>query len=413
MAKTVVGLFDNMTEAQGAVEELTAAGLSRNDISIIAGNEAGRHQEYVAGEEHEEHGRGSAVGKGAGIGAAVGGGFGLIAGLTSLAIPGFGAVIAAGPIAAALTGAGIGAVAGGVIGGLTSAGVSKEDAEYFAEGVRRGGVLVTVRADDDMADAAASIMDNHNAQDVQKKAAEWRAAGWQPGMTTTDTASTRQSTPRRAATTQSTALRAEQTVPVVEEQIQVGKRSVLKGGVRIYTHTTEQPVEETVTLRDENVKVDRKRVDRPVTTTDREAFKDSTIELTETTEQPVVSKSTRVVEEVSATKQVSQREQKVRDTVRKQEVEVTPVGSTNVHDNDYPRDFETRYVGQGYRYADYEPAYQYGSTCAMDERYRNREWHVIEPEVRRDWEARGVGPWEKFKDSIRYGWDRVRGRKAA
>jgi stress response protein YsnF len=411
MAKTVVGLFDNMTEAQGAVEDLTAAGLSRSDISIIAGNEQGKYQEYVGGEPHER--KGNAAGKGAGIGAVVGGGFGLAAGLASLAIPGFGAVIAAGPIASLLTGAGIGAVAGGIIGGLTSAGVSKEDAEYFAEGVRRGGILVTVKADDDMADAAASVMDNHNAQDVQKKAAEWRAAGWQPGVTTAESASTRQSTPRKAEVTQKTGMRAEQTVPVVEEQVHVGKRPVLKGGVRIYTHTTEQPVEETVTLRDENVKVDRKRVDRPVTAADRDAFKESAIELTETTEQPVVSKTTRVVEEVSATKEISQREQKVRDTVRKQDVEVTPVGSTNVQDNDYRRDFETRYVGQGYRYADYEPAYQYGSTCATDDRYRNRDWQAIEPDVRRDWETRGVGPWEKFKDSIRYGWDRVRARKAA
>ena len=114
-------------------------------------------------------------------------------------------------------------------------------------------------------------------------------------------------------------------------------------------------------------------------------------------------------------KDVSEREQKVRDTVRKQDVEVTPVGGSRVgeYDTEFRRDFETRYAGQGYKYETYQSAYQYGSTCAMNERFRNRDWTTIEPQVRRDWEARGVGPWEKFKDSIRYGWDRVRGRKAA
>lgn len=113
----------------------------------------------------------------------------------------------------------------------------------------------------------------------------------------------------------------------------------------------------------------------------------------------MISKTTRVVEEVSAHKDVSEREQKVRDTVRRQDVEVTPVGASRVgeYDNEFRRDFETRYAGQGYKYENYQPAYQYGSTCALDERYRNRDWTTIEPEVRRDWEARRIGPWEKVQ----------------
>ena len=95
-----------------------------------------------------------------------------------LAIPGIGPIIAAGPIVATLSGAGVGAVAGGLIGGLTDIGVSRTDAEYYAESVRRGGALVTVRADDSRADRAADIMREHGAIDIERRAEQWRDRGW-------------------------------------------------------------------------------------------------------------------------------------------------------------------------------------------------------------------------------------------
>ena len=107
-----------------------------------------------------------------------GGAAGLAASLMGLAIPGIGPIIAAGPIVATLSGAGVGAVAGGLIGGLTDMGVSKTDAEYYAESVRRGGALVTVRADDSRADRAADIMREHGAVDIEQRAEQWRERGW-------------------------------------------------------------------------------------------------------------------------------------------------------------------------------------------------------------------------------------------
>jgi hypothetical protein len=95
-----------------------------------------------------------------------------------LAIPGIGPIIAAGPIVATLSGAGVGAVAGGLIGGLTDMGVSKTDAEFYAESVRRGGALVTVRADDSRAERAADIMRDHGAVDIERRAEQWRERGW-------------------------------------------------------------------------------------------------------------------------------------------------------------------------------------------------------------------------------------------
>jgi hypothetical protein len=115
---------------------------------------------------------------GAVTGGVVGGAAGLAASLAGLAIPGIGPIIAAGPIVSLLTGAGVGAVAGGLIGGLTDMGVPQSDAEYYAEAVRRGGALVTVRADDRRADRAAEIMRAHGAIDIERRAERWRERGW-------------------------------------------------------------------------------------------------------------------------------------------------------------------------------------------------------------------------------------------
>jgi hypothetical protein len=120
----------------------------------------------------------SGAATGAVTGGVVGGAAGLAASLMGLAIPGIGPIIAAGPIVATLTGAGVGAVAGGLIGGLTDMGVSKADAEYYAESVRRGGALVTVRADDSRAERAAEVMREHGAIDIERRAERWRERGW-------------------------------------------------------------------------------------------------------------------------------------------------------------------------------------------------------------------------------------------
>jgi uncharacterized protein YidB (DUF937 family) len=261
--RTVAALFDDFESANKAASKLEAAGIPRDQISVIAGNESGRYEKYVGGTG--EVGKG--IAGGAGAGAAIGGGLGLVAGLMALAIPGFGPVIAAGPIAAALTGAGIGAAAGGLIGGLKNAGVSGEDAEYYAEGVRRGGVLLTVRTTETLANKAVDILDSAGAVDVEEKASEWRASGWAPKQT---------------ARTGMKDMKGDRKLDVVQEEIEVGKREVGRRGVRIYSEVTEHPVEKQVHLRDEQIHVDRRAADRPATPGDLDAFREGQIELTET-----------------------------------------------------------------------------------------------------------------------------------
>jgi stress response protein YsnF len=393
--RTVAGLFDSMTAAQQAMETLERAGVPRSDISVIAGNESGKYKDYVK----EGGDTGKSPAKGAAKGAGIGGGLGLLAGLAAVAIPGVGPVIAAGPLVAALTGAGIGAAAGGLIGALANAGIPEADAQLYSDEIRRGGVLVIVRTREDHVDQVADILADAGARDVNEQS----GAG---GSIRAGSRESTTSTGERAAGARGER-RGEKSVPIIEEELQVGKRDVRRGGVRVYSHITERPVEEQVRLRDETVKVDRRRADRPATEADLRSFEEGTIELTETDEEPVVVKTARVIEEVVISKDVDERTETVRDKVRRNDVEVDRIDQGD--DTAFRRDFESRYKGQG-SYDEYEPAYRYGRECAANPQYQNTDWSKIEPQVRRDWESKGRGSWERFKDSIRSGWERARGR---
>lgn len=175
MARTVIGLYDRLEDAQNAVSELVSAGFSRENISIVAADTEGKFKTYV-GAPGEDAGEGAATG--AGVGAAVGGLGGLLIGLGALAIPGIGPVLAAGPIASALIGAGVGAVTGGLIGALVDAGVPEEQANLYAEGVRRGGTLVKVITPEDRANEANQIMNRFNPIDIDQRATTWRSEEW-------------------------------------------------------------------------------------------------------------------------------------------------------------------------------------------------------------------------------------------
>jgi hypothetical protein len=176
MVKTIIGSFDSFNDAHDVANDLRAAGFLDSDISIVANNAAGDYREDARVADRDE---GSATAKGAVTGAVVGGGAGLAASLAGLAIPGIGPIIAAGPIVATLAGAGTGAVAGGLIGGLVDLGVPENDAQYYAEAVRRGGALVTVRADESRSDEVAGILRQHGAIDIEDRVERWRESGWE------------------------------------------------------------------------------------------------------------------------------------------------------------------------------------------------------------------------------------------
>ena len=176
MTQTVTALYDTYDDAIAAMNALEEAGFSASDISIVSNNADNRYNR-----DHTAHAAEDA-GKGAGIGAVVGGVGGLLTGLGLIAIPGVGPVVAAGWLVATAVGAAGGAVvggaAGGLVGSLTSAGVSEHDANFYAEGVRRGGTLVAARVPDGQAPLAREIMERYRWVDPAVRGAAYRQSGW-------------------------------------------------------------------------------------------------------------------------------------------------------------------------------------------------------------------------------------------
>jgi hypothetical protein len=181
MTTTISRLYDNYADAQGAVARLEAAGVPHSDISIVANNSEGWFSGNGKGKvDRDRDGtddRAEGAGTGAGIGAGLGGTAGLLAGLGLLAIPGLGPVVAAGWLAATAAGAAAGAATGGIIGALTQAGFTDEDAHTYAEGIRRGGTLVTARVADGDRSRLDSVL-NQSAINLTERRAGWQKAGW-------------------------------------------------------------------------------------------------------------------------------------------------------------------------------------------------------------------------------------------
>lgn len=183
MTKTVSGLFDDYDDALTATNKLQALDISRENISLVANNSDERYGKHDGATTHAD---GSEVGKdaagGAGIGAVLGGGAGALAGLGLLAIPGIGPVVAAGWLASTALGVAAGAVAGGAAGGIVGAmtedGVPENEAHVYAEGVRRGGTLVSARVPDDQVAEAQAILDEHRRVDWTAREQDYRAGGW-------------------------------------------------------------------------------------------------------------------------------------------------------------------------------------------------------------------------------------------
>jgi uncharacterized protein (TIGR02271 family) len=198
-------------------------------------------------------------------------------------------------------------------------------------------------------------------------------------------------------------------IPVVQEELKIGKREVQRGGVRVFSRVVETPVNESVNLREEHVSVERHAVDRPLTAGDKTAFKEQSIEMREKSEEAVVQKSARVVEEVVVGKQATQRQQNIKDSVRHTEVQVESLGAQD-DDTYFRNDWKTNYSSLGGTYDDYAPAYSYGSKMRSDTRYQNRQWDDVESDLRSDWESTnkgGASTWEKMKAAVRRGWDKI------
>ncbi|MDB5415797.1 MAG: hypothetical protein JWR10_4132 [Rubritepida sp.] len=217
--------------------------------------------------------------------------------------------------------------------------MSDEDRPAYAEGVRRGGVVVSAQVDEGQSERAMDVFEQYGAVDLDSREKEWRQSGWEgshesapmatpaSGMGTTASPLAAPASPvaapasPMAASDASVSGREEQAIPIIQESLRVGKRQVEGGRVRVRSYVVETPVTEEVTLRHEHVDVQRRPVDRALTSAE-EAFQERSIVATEHSEEVVIAKEARVTEELVIHKDVGERVETVHETVRRQDVEI-------------------------------------------------------------------------------------------
>ncbi|MGB3780603.1 MAG: YsnF/AvaK domain-containing protein [Tunicatimonas sp.] len=240
MSHTVVGIFNNVVDAEKAVDHLLSNGFSRGHIDIADHTDRDGYTD-----EHRDRDSDS-------------------------------------------------------IGGFFSSlfGGDSDDSRYHAEAASKGSVVTVHAQSKDEAERAADILDDYGTIDANQRA---------------------------GARTETANLDADAKIDVVEEELEVGKRKVDTGGVRVRSRIVERPVEESIRLRSEHVDVERRPVNRKASEADLANFKEGTIEMTETAESAVVSKDARVVEEIHVDKTVEEHDEVIKDTVRSTEVDVEKV----------------------------------------------------------------------------------------
>jgi uncharacterized protein (TIGR02271 family) len=430
MQHTIAAVFDQQSQAQQAIDDLVASGFSRDTVSLTQSNATAK--EVVKSEDEK-------------------------LGSNDLSATGEDTTM-------------MGSIKHFFSGLFGNDPVGARDADLYSTAVMNGHFVLTVRVpDDNLVDRATEVLDRHSPLDIDEQANKWKSGGWSAAdsMRQSPIAGQQASAPASMQdagsmtglqNTGSTAglrdtgstsslqdagiggaigggagsgsamgatpgaipgAEATRAIPVIEEELRVGKREVQRGGVRVYSRTVETPVQESVNLREETVSVERRPVNQPVSAADLAALKDTTIEMRETVEEPVVEKVARVVEEVVVGKEVSQHQQQVTDTVRHTEVNVeqlTPgttaasaAGSRVAGDDAYYRShWNSNFASAGGSYDDYAPAYQYGESLAGNEQNKGRRWDELEPGARSNWESKHSGSaWEKMKDAVRHGWDRM------
>lgn len=265
--QTVIGAFDTYAQAQKAEQRLIRDGFDRGDVTIEPGDPT---QKAVPGTVHGDGGRGDNEPQGK-----IGHFFAELFGTSDM---------------------------------------HRHHSETYQEAVRRGSFVVVVDAENDaQAEKAALNLHEAGAIDVDERAQQWRDEGWSGGQQL-----------RGGQAPQGKGQQG--TLDVVEEHLDVGKRSLDRGGVRVVERISEKPVREVVRLREEHAVIERRPVDRPVQPGEMDMFREGTLEVREMAEEPVVAKTARVVEEVRVGKEVKEREQVIEDKVRRKDVDVQRMG---------------------------------------------------------------------------------------
>jgi stress response protein YsnF len=276
MAQTVVGFFDDAAEAQRAVEQLVSNGFDRSRIDVSSGNNRGALSTSSTSSDpdniHDSRDSDN--------------------GVTRFFKNLFGD--------------------------------DDDEADRYSRVGMQSNSIVTVHAQSaDEAERAADLLDDYGAINVNERASQYGNTGVSSDSDRTSAYSDTNRSNMGNSTDSDT------TINRIEENLEVGKRTVESGGVRVRSRIVERPVEESIRLREERVTVERNPVDRVADRSELANFEERDIELTERAEVPVVNKEARVVEEIRLNKDVQEREETIRDTVRSTEVDVENLSGNN------------------------------------------------------------------------------------
>lgn len=390
--KTVVGMFTDVGEAQRTFEELSRLGFGPRDISVVT-----RSIEAAGNERFR---------------------------LSAIDAPDAGRISASGPIAAAL-----GRRQAGLAGTLREAGVSTALAEHYATAVRQGATLESVVVEDRDADRVVEIMKRHAAQfgagdRVDDRQPSERGTGAMPAVAAgaVGTAGATGAIGAAKAAVSATVERAkeavaeklgrdeptrtrsideDQYIPVMREELKVGKRGVERGAVHVDVRIIERPVSEHITLREEHIDIERRPADR-APRADEALFRGGQLDITESGEEAIVSKEVRVVEEIRLHKVVTEHDEVISDKLRSTDVNIDELAGER---KAYRAHFDA--LGTKTSFEDDLPAYELGRSLRGSS---NQRWEEIEATARQHWEAKRPGTWERYRDGIRYAWSRARAR---
>ena len=309
---------------------------------------------------------------------------------------------------------------------MTGLGVPEDDADDYATKIEKGQSLVMVRCESDaeIERAQAVIEPTRDRADVESRTGGRAPHGQtEPPHGEEMTAESGDGT-KRSQLDESGPEKHEQKVrqepagdkeqiQATEEELHVGKRSEETGGVRVTKETTEEEVEEEISLREEDVKVERRDVDRPLKEGEH-AFEEEEIEVSESREEPMIEKESRVREEVTVNKETEEHPETIRETVRKEHINVEDLArKANPRFEQFEPQlrahYQENYSDSEHDFDEYSRGYRYGMALAESDRNRGNDWNDIEADAGRRWDNQESTRWDDFKDAVRHGFQRIRG----
>ena len=268
--------------------------------------------------------------------------------------------------------------------------VPEPDVNIYLEGVRRGGTIITAYGPDSSVARAAEIMSGYKMINIKKRGTELEAV--------------------RRDLKLSDPAKNDNVLEVIEEELQADNEIVERGRMRIYSVPTQREVQQDLRLRDETLRVRRRPVNRSVKA-NHDLFRERSFEMVEMDEIAKVGKTARVVEEVSLGKEVVDKVETIKETLRRQDVQVEEIPALRPfaeYDGDFRNFFTRNLANSGVTYENLFPAFHYGYNLATREPFRSSPWIAVEADSRRIWEEKNPGTWDKNKAVIKYAWERVR-----